>query len=337
MLAGEWIRLLHRERDMALWLMQFSRMLRAGVDVRLAASALGASSGRIGSVLSAAVERQVERGEPLSDAFSMDLRDADWRSLLAAEHAGTFAESLERVAAGMLERVRWRQTMFKQLGYPCMLLCGTYGLFGFMVVAVLPTLQRLSALLPGPAAHRRFDPALMSGACLALLSSALIFIAMGYIVKRRWPEAPIPVPFQMLLLKIRTERVADQLASQLEAGIGAWEAVAWMANKGRGFDRHLQDVHERLRQGFSLHEAFASAKHVLDPLFLTLLEVGEATGEVADRLREGQKLMQFDIVHRLETIAQFAEPVAVTAVGLVVGVMVYSIMVPMYQAIAQLS
>ena len=47
--------------------------------------------------------------------------------------------------------------------------------------------------------------------------------------------------------------------------------------------------------------------------------------------------MQLDIAHRLETSVQMAEPVAISIMGAVVGVLVYSIMVPMYQAITRLS
>ena len=325
------------EREIALWMMEFSRMLQSGVDVRLAAATLRSSGAYVGEVLSEAVLEQVERGQPLVEAFSVWIREMDWMSLAAAERAGVFAEGMERVAARTMDRVRWRQALVKQLTYPLILLCGTYGLFGFMMIAVLPTLQKLAALTPGAAAHRGLTPTTIAGACLLILTAALLMVTVAHLVKSRWPSAPIRPPFDRLIRRIRTERLADQLASQLEAGIGAWDAVAWIAGRRGGLGRHMREVHERLRQGTSLFEAFASVGHVLDPLFLTLVEVGEITGEVADRLREGQRIMQLDVAHRLESIAQMAEPIAVGVMGLVVGVLVYSLMVPMYQAIARLS
>ena len=79
--------------------------------------------------------------------------------------------------------------------------------------------------------------------------------------------------------------------------------------------RRLQEVRDRVRDGTSLSEAFAAHRQVFDPLFLTLIEVGEATGEVADCLREGQSIMQLDIAHRLETWVQMAETVAISMVA----------------------
>ena len=336
-LVARLARLPRIEREIALWMMEFSRMLQSGVDVRFAAATLRSSGTHVGVVLSEAVLEQVERGQPLVEAFSDWIREMDWMSLAAAERAGVFAEGMERVAARTMDRVRWRQALMKQLTYPLILLCGTYGLFGFMMVAVLPTLQRLTALAPGAAAHQGLNPITISGACLLILTAALLMGAVGHLVKNRWPSAPIRPPFDRLLRRIRTERLADQLASQLEAGIGAWDAVAWIAGRPGGLGRHMREVNDRLRQGTSLFEAFTSVGQVLDPLFLTLVEVGEITGEVADCLREGQRIMQLDIVHRLEAMAQMAEPIAVGVMGVVVGVLVYSIMVPMYQAIARLS
>ncbi len=325
------------ERETALWLMAFSRMLQSGVDVRLAAATLRSSGGYVGAALCEAVLQQVERGQPLVDAFSDWLREMDWMSLAAAERAGAFAEGMERVAVRTMDRVRWRQALVKQLTYPFILLCGTYGLFGFMIIAVLPTLQKLASLTPGAARHQGVTPATISIACLVFVTLALLSVPLVHLVKRRWPSAPVRPPFERLVRRIRTERLADQLASQLEAGIGAWDAVAWVAGRRGDFGRHVREVDERLRQGTSLREAFAAMGQMLDPLFLTLVEVGEVTGEVADRLREGQRIMQWDIAHRLESLAQVAEPVAVGLMGLVVGVLVYSLMVPMYQAIARLS
>ncbi|AEJ43819.1 Type II secretion system F domain protein [Alicyclobacillus acidocaldarius subsp. acidocaldarius Tc-4-1] len=325
------------EREIALWMMEFSSMLQAGVDVRLAASTLRSSSAYVGVALSEAVLEQVERGQPLVQAFAEWVREMDWVGLAAAERAGAFAEGMQRVASRMMERVRWRRALVKQLAYPLILLCGTYGLFGFMMIAILPTLQKLAALTPGAAAHRGWTPTTLSGASLLIFTAGLVVVAVALLIKNRWPSAPIRPPFDRLIRRMRTERLADQLASQLEAGIGAWDAVAWIAGRRGGLGRQMRVVHDRVRRGASLCEAFASIGHVLDPLFLTLVEVGEITGEVADRLREGQRLMQWDVVHRLESIAQIAEPVAVAVMGLVVGVMVYSLMVPMYQAIARLS
>ena len=87
------------------------------------------------------------------------------------------------------------------------------------------------------------------------------------------------LPLDRLLRRIRSERLADQLASQLEAGIGAWDAVAWIANRPGVLARRLQEVRDCVRDGTSLSEAFAAHRQVFDPLFLTLIEVGEATGE----------------------------------------------------------
>ncbi|WP_230088269.1 type II secretion system F family protein [Alicyclobacillus mali (ex Roth et al. 2021)] len=330
-------RLPHMEREIALWITEFARMLRSGVDVRLAAAALRSNGARMGALLSQAVQEQVERGQPLVDAFSEWIREVDWISLAAAERAGVFGEGMERIASRMMERVRWRQALLKQLAYPTILLCGTYGLFVFMMLAVLPTLRRLTSVVSAAGVHQGINPEIVSGTCLFVVTAALVTIPLAHFVKRRWPSIPIRPPFERLTRRIRTERLADQLASQLEAGIGAWDAVAWMADRKGDLQRHMDHVNHRLRQGTSLVEAFRTVGEVLDPLFLTLVEVGEVTGEVADCLREGQRIMQLDIAYRLESLAQLAEPIAVGVMGIVVGVLVYSIMVPMYQAIARIS
>lgn len=326
------------EREIALWMMEFSRMLRSGVDVRLATSALRSGGSRITEVLSRAVEVQVEHGQPLAQAFSGWIRELDWLTLESAERAGSFVDGVDRVGQRMLDRVRWRQALLKQMAYPLILLCGTYGMFAFMVVSVLPTIHQLSRLTPERAASDQpVNPVIIAGACLFILSASLAAVPLSHLVKKRWPGAPIRPPFERLLRRIRTERLADQLASQLEAGIGAWEAVAWIAEREGALARPMHRVHEELRQGTSLHRAFAAERRAFDPLFLTLIEVGEITGEVADCLREGQRIMQLDIAHRLEAMVQMAEPVAVCIMGTMVGVLVYSLMAPLYQAIARLS
>ena len=80
---------------------------------------------------------------------------------------------MDRVAGRMLDRVRWRQALVKQLAYPLVLLCGTYGLFGFMAIAIVPTLRRLMALVPGANDHEGPSPVILAGACLLILSTVV--------------------------------------------------------------------------------------------------------------------------------------------------------------------
>ena len=215
-------RLPRTEREVALWMMEFARMMRSSIDIRRAALALRSNGARVGVSLSEAVERQIERGQPLVGAFSgVGSRAGLGEPRGGGEGRGRFAEGMDRVAGRMLDRVRWRQALVKQLAYPLVLLCGTYGLFGFMAIAIVPTLRRLMALAPGANDHEGPSPVILAGACLLILSTVVTVVPAAHFLKRWWPDAPIRLPLDRLLRRIRSERLADQLASQLEAGIGA--------------------------------------------------------------------------------------------------------------------
>ena len=333
----------------------FATLVRAGVPIR---RGLMVTIERCESRAVAATLRDVladvERGAALSVAFGKQPRafaPLIVAMVAAGESGGILDDVLERIA-GFLERDHaLRKSVAAALAYPATILAASFALVTFLVVRVIPMFSTLFAsfhvALPpttmalmalGNAAEQ---PVALAAAAMfaAAAGCRLLAVARTSTGRYAFDRFRLRVPLVGgLLRKTIMARFARMLGTLVRSGIelsAALEIVLPVTGSPVYADG-LNRVALALREGEALTPPLA-ATGLFDPMLIALTGVGEETGMLDVMLPKAAEYFESDVSAAIATIGAVIEPALIGVLGLIVGVIVYSIFIPLYSLIGSVA
>jgi general secretion pathway protein F len=256
------------------------------------------------------------------------------------------------------------------LTYPVLMLLFAILVVVFLVSFIVPTFAKLftefGGVLPAPTRVLIGVSNVVSSAWWAILAAAAL---AGYVLarlyrsergKRRFDAFVLRVPLvKRLVLDNFRIRFCYTLALMLAGGVGILEALE--NTKGvfgnTLFREAIENAIERVRKGEKLSRALAAGRsllagggrrrgaagampgagdsHAAGRIFtsslLGMIHAGEAGDRVADVLERIAAGTEVDMEERIKTITSLVEPIVILAIGLFVGFVVLSIMLPIFQ------
>ena len=333
----------------------FATLIRAGVSMRraLTVAVERTSDAKLKEALSS-ILADVEHGTSLSDACARRPRAFPplYVSMLrAGEAGGILDEVLERLS-GFLERDNnLRKKVQSALAYPIVVLSAAVVLVIFMIAKIVPMFagmfESFQVELPwntsfllalGHALENWYGWAFIItvtiGAITALklttrTASGALFIDR---IRLRIPLVG------SLIRKSTTARIARMLGTLMRSGVElvtAIEVITPVAGSPN-FARALREVNVALREGDSLTRPLTDSK-MFDPMFLALVGVGEETGLLDEMLIKIAEYFETDVEAVIASLGAIVEPVLIVFLGGVVGFIVFSIFIPLYTLIGNVS
>jgi type IV pilus assembly protein PilC len=134
-----------------------------------------------------------------------------------------------------------------------------------------------------------------------------------------------------LYRKLYLARISDNLNTMLSSGISVVHAVEISGSiVGNDiFKDALAEVARDVRSGVSLSSAMA--KHSVIPGIMSqMIKVGEETGEVGNILETLAKFYKREVDNAVDTLIGMIEPAMIVMLGVGVGGLLTSILLPMY-------
>jgi type IV pilus assembly protein PilC len=140
----------------------------------------------------------------------------------------------------------------------------------------------------------------------------------------------VPV-FKSIYIKLYLSRIADNMDTMLSSGIPIIRAIeltsAVVGNKV--FEDILVDVAESVKTGSSLSDAFSKHPEV-PPIMSGMIRVGEETGSLGNILKTLGKFYAREVNEAVDTLVGLIEPVMIVGLGVGVGILLSSILMPIY-------
>ncbi len=271
--------------------------------------------------------------------------------IAAGEAGGILDDVLERIAILLERDDAMRQSIIGALAYPSAVLIATFGLVAFLVARVIPTFATLFASfhvdLPLSTrvllalGDRASQP--MTWWLLLTLGSAGIgsFVAMASTPRGRmaFDRCRLRVPvLGTLLKKALVARVARLLGTLVHSGIELSVAldVVLPVTGSPVYAEGLRRVAIALREGEALTPPLA-ASGLFDPMFVALTGIGEETGMLDVLLPKAADYFEADVAAAITTLGSIIEPALIVVLGGIVGIIVYSVYVPLYSLIGSVS
>lgn len=141
-----------------------------------------------------------------------------------------------------------------------------------------------------------------------------------------------------LYKKLYLSRISDNFATMLVSGVPVVEAVEITASVvgSTTYERVLADTGEAVKGGSSISDAFA--KHAEIPGIMTaMIRVGEETGELGSILSTLAKFYQREVTTAVDTLVDLIEPLMIVLLGLGVGTLLASVLIPIYNLAGAIS
>ena len=141
-----------------------------------------------------------------------------------------------------------------------------------------------------------------------------------------------------LYQKLYLSRIADNLNTMLTSGIPIVRSIDITAQVvgSRVYKDILKDVADGVKSGLSLSAAFE--KHSEIPGILTqMIKVGEETGSLGPILKTLSDFYKREVDGAIDTLVGLIEPVMIVALGLGVGILLVSVLMPIYNMTGSIS
>ena len=330
------------EQDNVLVLKQLALLLKAGVALVSGIASLRSQAMHPAmAVAFAEMEKRLRSGETFTSALTAampTLPSYVFQLAAAGEAIGHLGEALDDAATQMAYEQRIRQDIRNALTYPTVLVTVGVGAVLFIFIVVVPRfagmvasskkpLPWLSSVVLNTGMFLSNHKLLVAMVVAALIAGVLHTIKNpNRMAQVREQISRLPMIGQWFL-EAETARWASMLGTMLGNGVSlitalglARDAVTLESLRDR-----LGQVTKLVRGGQSLSAA-VSSQRALSGTAISLIQVGEDSGELPDMLRSLAKLYEDTGRQRMTRFLLLLEPAAILFIGVFVGGIVAAIM-----------
>ncbi len=318
------------------------------LDILIADATKGVIKRMLQGVVSA-----IKNGEPLSKSFApyRDIFPVAFIGMLrAGEISGNLDQTLDSLSLYLRKEYSLRQRVKSALIYPIVLLIASIGVVVLLLVAVLP---RLSGAFAQNGIKLPLLTKIFLGASHALTYSftldiiALFLLIGGGVVMQRtrggkrfistvFAHMPVAKDVVQKVVLVRFTRTFGNL---INGGISALEALDISADSVGNviYAAALRDAAEEIKNGSPLSRALGRYPELFPNILRSLVSVGERTGTLGTILVALADFYDEEVENKLKDLTAIIEPVLLLVMGLVVGAIALSILMPIYQLVGNFS
>lgn len=299
------------------------------------------------------VRRDVEGGSTLSNSLAKHptVFSMLYISMVkAGEMGGVLDEVLERLAGFMEKDFALKKKVKSALTYPVVILLMATGIVFFLVTYILPTFvalfEGMSLALPLPT---QILIAVTKGARNpAVMIPLFILLCVGGFMVGQYIKTPagrkqydmmrlnIPV-FGLLNRKVAISRFCRTLGTLLSSGVPIMQAleIVGRASGNEIIAMTVTKVRESIREGESIASPLG-ASGMFPPMVTQMVAVGEETGNLDAMLSKIADFYDTEVEYMLASLTSMLEPIMIVGMGGIVGFIVISVFLPLYQLIGNI-
>lgn len=281
------------------------------------------------------ISKALSRHPKVFTGFYVNMVRAGEESGKLSETFGYLADYLDRTYAVVSKAQN-------ALIYPAFVIGVFFVVMGLMLTLVIPKISVI--LLDSGQAIPVYTQVVIAISDLLVHYGIFVLIAIVVAVFLGWRAIQTPegklifdsfkldVPYLgALYQKLYLSRIADNFATMLVSGVPVVEAVEITSSVvgSATFESVLKEVGEDVRGGASISDALS--KHEEIPGIMTaMVRVGEETGELGSILQTLAKFYQREVTTAVDTLVDLIEPLMIVLLGLGVGTLLASVLIPIY-------
>jgi type IV pilus assembly protein PilC len=295
----------------------------------------------------------VEGGSTFSEALAQHPKSFDklyLNMIRAGEAAGAMESILDRLAKFMEKAAKIAGKVKSAMIYPSVVM-GIAGLIttGLMVFIVPKFKKIFEELLEGGAlpALTQFvmsiSDVIKNHAVEVLIVLAVLFVIYKILNKTKkgkfvfdWIKYRMPL-FGPIISKTAISRFSRTLGTLMGSGVPVLNALS-IVKETAGNDvvsNAVQQVHDAVKEGEGI-AAPLSATKIFPEMVISMIEVGEETGKIAEMLDKIAETYDEEVDNAVDALTSLIEPILIVFLAVVVGTIVIALFMPLISIIEKL-
>lgn len=269
----------------------------------------------------------------------------------AGEAGGVLEVVLGRLAEFAEKSERIKNKVKGAMIYPCVVLVAAIGITTFLLVAVIPKFQQVFADMLGGQALPPITQFVIDASGFVQnngLQIAIVIAAVIVIFKIIGKTEKGAYMFDALKLKMPVTGTLAQrsavskftrtLGTLLSSGVPILQSLTITRDTtgNRVLTEAIQNVHDSVKEGESMTQPLSNCK-VFPPMVVSMVEVGEETGALADMLTRIANTYDDEVDNAVAGMTAAIEPALIIVLALVVGTIVVAMFLPMVKIIGSVS
>jgi type IV pilus assembly protein PilC len=336
-----------KAKSLQIFSRQFATMIEAGLNV---VSALVILEEQTDDQALAAIlvelRKDVEGGLLLSEAMAKHPKVFSrlYVSMVeAGEAAGILDIVLDRVAFQIEKQEAIRRKVKSAMVYPTMVLIFAtlvlIGMLMFLVPVFVKIFSQLNGQLPTLTKYVvTVSDLLRNRPYIILLLPAAVFGFMRWKKtengRQKWDTFKLKVPMRIgdTVLKVTMARFSRTLSTLVAAGVDIIKALEITGQTAGNWviEEALAGVRQRVHEGVPIAQPLVE-NEIFPPMVAQMVKIGEETGELEKMLSKIADFYEDEVDAAVSSLTSIVEPIMMIGVGIMVGIIIISMYMPMFK------
>ena len=336
-----------KDKDIVIFSRQIATMFEAGVQALKSFRLLAAESDNpaLRDVLTS-LSDDIQAGDSLYKAFRRheEVFSKFYVNLVkAGEESGKLSETFLYLADYLERSYELRQKTKKALTYPIFVVATFIIIMTIMVIFVIP---KMAEMLAQQGQKLPLFTQIVLGISNAITGYWYIIlpgIVLFVIWARKWSNTPggiayidtfklkIPI-IKNTYQKIFLSRLADNLNTMLSSGVSIVDALDITAEvvDNYVYEQLILRVSQKVQNGSALSQALVDEGSAIPNIMIQMVKIGEETGELGYMLKNLSRFYKQEVERAIDSMVAMIEPIMILGLGAGVGILLSSVMMPMY-------
>ena len=269
----------------------------------------------------------------------------------AGEAGGVLEVVLGRLAEFAEKSERIKNKVKGAMIYPCVVLVATIGITWFLLVMVIPKFKQVfSDMLGGQALPQITELVIQASEFMQnnglQIGAAVVALFIVFKVVAKTEKGAYLLDIAKLKMPVTgtlTQRSAVSkftrtLGTLLSSGVPILQSLMITRDTtgNRVLTNAIQNVHDAVKEGESMTQPLSQCK-VFPPMVVSMVEVGEETGALADMLTRIANTYDDEVDNAVAGMTAAIEPALIIVLAVVVGTIVVAMFMPMIKIIGSVS
>jgi type IV pilus assembly protein PilC len=330
---------------------QFATMIEAGLNIVAALVILEQQTDdKYFALVVKELRADVEGGLLLSQAMARHPKVFDRLFIAmveAGEAAGILDEVLDRVAFQIEKATQIKRRVKGAMLYPTMVLIFAslvlIGLLMFLVPVFVKIFGQLGGELPTLTQY------VVSASDLLRHKYYIIFPGLGLLIfglrkykktdpgRKNWDRIKLKIPMKIgsVVLKVTLARFSRTLSTLVSAGVDIIQALEITGQTAGNWviEEALSEVRAKVHEGVPIAQPLVD-NPIFPPMVSQMVKIGEETGELEKMLGKIADFYEDEVDAAIQSLTSIVEPLMMILVGMMVGVIVIAMYLPMFKMLS---
>lgn len=262
----------------------------------------------------------------------------------AGEMSGTLDVILMRLAEFLEAQADLREKVKSAMTYPVIMLVASVGILSFLFVFVIP--KMMAVFESFPQLQLPWFSLVVIDISGLLVNYWYIFIGLGILStilfinwknsstgRPKWDAIALKIPVLGAVVRmVAVARFTRTLATLLNGGVPMLAAMQIVRNvvDNAVLAKAIDEARSNISEGESISGPLKKSQE-FPPIVIHMVNIGEKTGELENMLIQVSDAYDFQVKSKIDSLTSMMGPVVLIFMGFVIAMIVFAIMIPMFE------